>query len=184
MTRFQKTFCWLVFLAGLAILAFGIRSAHRRYQMVEDWPSVQAEVMRSRVVYASEDRKPRYFAEYTFRYHVNSVPHTATASVVSTDYREAQELTAQHPAGSTKAIRYNPDNPAEIAMDPAYTPTFFKLPLILAIVSLACIFVGGLPLWRDATRRQVEQITCPNCQRSMDRGRRHCPFCKEELVRY
>src|SRR5262249_28902533 len=104
--------------------------------------------------------------------------------VVSSDYREAQDRVAQHPPGSTKAISYNPENPADIAVDPAYTPAFFKLPLILAIVSLAFMFVGGLPLWRDATRRWGEQINCPNCQRSMDRGRRHCPFCKEELVKY
>jgi hypothetical protein len=103
---------------------------------------------------------------------------------VSPDYREAEELVARSPAGSTKTIRYNPENPAEIAVDAAYTSTFFKLPLILAVVSLAFIVVGGLPLWLQARRPPIEQITCPNCQRSMDRGRRHCPYCKEELVRY
>jgi hypothetical protein len=184
MTRFQKTLCWLVFLAGLGILALGIRAGHRRYQIIEHWPTVQAEVTRSRVVYASQDKNPRYLTEYNFRYRVDNTPYTATTSVVSADYRAAQELVAKHPAGSNKAIRYNPDNPSEISMDPAYTPTFFKLPLILAIVSLACIVVGGLPLWRDAQRTWVEQITCPNCQRTMDIGRRHCPYCKEELVTY
>jgi predicted amidophosphoribosyltransferase len=56
--------------------------------------------------------------------------------------------------------------------------------LLLAGVSLACIFVGGLPLWRGRRRFTREQITCPNCQRTMDKGRRHCPYCKEELVKY
>lgn len=184
MTGFQKTLCWLVFLAGLALLALGIRSGYRRYEMVEHWPSVDAVITRSRAVFASQDTKPRYLAEYSFRYSVNNVPYTAAASVVSSDYREAQAMVAQHPAQSIKTLRYNPENPSEIAMDPAYSPAFFKLPLMLAIASLACLFVGGLPLWRVATRRQVEQITCPNCQRSMDRGRRNCPYCKEELVKY
>jgi hypothetical protein len=184
MTRFQKTFCWLALLAGLAILALGIRSAHRRYQMVEHWPSVEAEVTRSRVVYASEQKKPRYLAEYHFRYRVNKVPYTASAAVVSGDYREAQDLVARRAAGSSQTLRYNPQNPAEIAMNPAYTPAFFKLPLILAGASVAFIVVGGLPLWLHSRRPKVDQVTCPNCQRRMDRGRRHCPYCKEELVKY
>lgn len=184
MTSFQKTLCWLVFLAGLGLLLLGVRSAHRRYQMVEQWPSVDAVVTRSRPVFASQGSRPRYLAEYSFRYSVNNVPYTASASVVTSDYREAQALVAQHPVQSIKTLHYNPDNPAEIAMDPAYKPAFFKLPLMLLAASVACIVVGGLPLWRIATRRQVEQIICPNCQRSMDRGRRNCPFCKEELVKY
>src|SRR5262245_17606925 len=184
MTRFQRILCWLVFLVGLAILAFGIRAGYRRIQMVEDWPSVEAVVTRSRAVFASEDRKSRYLAEYSFRYSVNDVPYTASASVASSNYREAQELVAQHPAQSIKTLHYNPANPAEIAMDPGYNLSFFKLPLLLAIVSLAFLFVGGLPLWRYSQRIQVEQITCPNCQRTMDSGRRHCPYCKEELVSY
>ncbi|MCI0351671.1 MAG: DUF3592 domain-containing protein [Acidobacteriales bacterium] len=183
MTRFQKTVCWLVFLAGLGILVLAIRSTYYRYQMV-NWPSVHAEVTRSRVVYASQDRKPRYLAEYHLRYRVNGVAYTAIASVVSADYPEAQEFVTQKPAGSLRAVRYNPDNPAQIAMDPAYTPTFFKLPLILAVVSVAFIFVGGLPLWRESKRLTIDQILCTNCQRTMDRGRRFCPFCKAELVKY
>src|SRR5262249_2427217 len=133
MTRFQKTLCWLVFLAGLAILALGIRSAQRRYEMVARWPSVEAVVTRSRAVFASEDKKPQSLAEFGFRYSVNNVSYTASASVVSSDYREAQALVAQHRPQSIETLHYNPENPAEVVMDPAYTPTFFKLPLILAV---------------------------------------------------
>lgn len=184
MTRSQKILCWLVLIAGLAILALGVQAAYRRYQVVERWPSIAAEVTRSRVVFASENRKARHTAEYSFRFRVNGVPYTSSASVVASDYREAQELVSRHPAGSTRTILYNPRNPAETELSAGYTPAFFKLPLILAVVSLAFIFVGGLPLWRDSKRLTIDQIICPNCQRVMDRGRRNCPFCKEELVKY
>jgi hypothetical protein len=80
-------------------------------------------------------------------------------------------------------LRYNPENAGEIKTNAAFTLDFFKLPLILVGTSVACLFVGGLPLW-VARRPTVEQVTCPSCQRTMDKGRRHCPFCKEELVKY
>jgi hypothetical protein len=104
--------------------------------------------------------------------------------VVAADYREAQELVARNPTGSRRTILYNPRNPAEIELSAGYTPAFFKLPLILGLVSLAFIVVGGLPLWRDSKRLKVDQIMCPNCGRVMDVGRRNCPYCKEELVKY
>jgi hypothetical protein len=184
MTRFQKTFCWLVLLAGLGILALGVQAAYRRYQVVERWPRVAAEITRSRVVFASQDRKARHTAEFSFRFRANGVPYTPSTSVVVSDYREAQELVARHPTGSTRTILYNPRNPAEIELSAGYTPAFFKLPLILGLVSLAFIVVGGLPLWRDSKRLKVDQIMCPNCGRVMDVGRRNCPYCKEELVKY
>jgi hypothetical protein len=184
MTRFQKMLSWLVLIAGLAILALAVQAAYRRYQVVERWPRIAAEVTRSRVVFASQDRKARHTAEFSFRFRANGAPYMPSTSVIAADYREAQELVARHPAGSTRTILYNPRNPAEIELGAGYTPAFFKLPLILGLVSLAFIVVGGLPLWRDSKRLKIDQIMCPNCQRVMDRGRRNCPFCKEELVKY
>lgn len=184
MTRFQRILCWLVLITGLAIFALGVQAAYHRFQVVERWPTVVAEVTRSRVVFISQNRQARHTAEYSFSFRANGVPYTSSASVVTSDYREAQELVSRHPAGSTRRILYNPKNPAEIELSAGYTPAFFKLPLILALVSLAFIFVGGLPLWRDSKRLKIDEIICPNCQRVMDRGRRNCPFCKEELVKY
>lgn len=184
MTRFQKTFCWLVLLTGLGLFALGFRSARYRYHILQQWPVTQAEVTRSRVVYASQDRKPRYLAEYQFRYRVEGVPYTASTSQVTSDYRAAQELVSQNPAGTSRRIRYNPANPAQMEANAVYNLEFFKLPLILFGVGFACVFVGSMPLLLSARRPKGEQVTCPNCQRSMDRGRRHCPFCKEELVKY
>ena len=184
MTMFQKTFCWLVLVAGLVILGFAVRSAKRDYDAVVQWPSVKATITRGRVVYASQQRRPRYVVEYSFAYRIHDTAYTSAASEVASDYHEAQEMLGRHPTGSTVLLHYNPRNPAETEMNAALTPQFFKASLMLAGASLACIFVGGMPLWRDAHRLRVDQILCPNCQRSMDRGRRFCPFCKEELVRY
>ena len=51
--------------------------------------------------------------------------------------------------------------------------------IIVAIVLIA--IVSGL---KRLGRKRIEQITCPSCQKTMDRGRRVCPFCKEPLVKY
>src|SRR5258708_16301359 len=184
MTRFQKTFCWLVLLTGFGLFALGVRSARYRYHILQQWPITVAEATSSRVVYASQDRKPRSLAEYQFRYRVEGAPYTASTSVVRSDYRDAQELVSRTPAGSTKRIRYNPANPAEMEANAVYNLEFFKLPLIFFGVGFSCVFVGSLPLLLAARRPKRDQVTSPNCQRLIALHRPHSPSYNPNLYRH
>jgi predicted amidophosphoribosyltransferase len=53
--------------------------------------------------------------------------------------------------------------------------------LIAAAVLLAILALVVRRLFRG---RKKTYVQCPGCQKFLQPGRRHCPYCKQELVKY
>jgi len=51
-------------------------------------------------------------------------------------------------------------------------------------VALVAVFIVVMILSRIFGGPQVDYIQCPYCQKTMQKGRRRCPFCNEEIVKY
>ena len=56
-------------------------------------------------------------------------------------------------------------------------------PLSIAVALLA-VFIVVMVLSRVFGGPKVDYIRCPYCQKTMQKGRRRCPFCNEEIVKY
>jgi predicted amidophosphoribosyltransferase len=58
-------------------------------------------------------------------------------------------------------------------------------PISLIVAALVVIFV--VVIFAKLLKREPkrEQIICPGCGKTMDKGlRRYCPFCKYEITKY
>jgi predicted amidophosphoribosyltransferase len=53
--------------------------------------------------------------------------------------------------------------------------------LIAAAVFLAIL---ALVVRRLFFGKKKNYVQCPGCQKFLQPGRRHCPYCKQELVKY
>jgi len=51
-------------------------------------------------------------------------------------------------------------------------------------VDLVAVFIVVMILSRVFGGPKVDYIQCPYCQKTMQKGRRRCPFCNEEIVKY
>ena len=51
-------------------------------------------------------------------------------------------------------------------------------------VALVAVFIVVMILSRIFGGPRVDYIQCPYCQKTMQKGRRRCPFCNEEIVKY
>jgi predicted amidophosphoribosyltransferase len=60
---------------------------------------------------------------------------------------------------------------------------FGMSPIALSVAAVVVIAVVYF-LSKKFGQPKVEMITCPNCNKTMEKGRRFCPFCKEKLTNY
>ena len=67
-----------------------------------------------------------------------------------------------------------------------HIPTQFSItdPVIQYGVAGAIAFLTGWAVFHSYRKPTLKITVCPNCKKTLEKGRRNCPFCKEELIHY
>ncbi len=124
---------------GLFVL-FSLPFFWRQWQVLRNWPEVEAQVLRSDVVTEpSAGHDMVYRAKLQLLYTVNGNPITSElTSFESSNYEATLRRTKQFPVGSHYNVRYNPSNPQQARVGAGWNRTYFALPLI--VLSMAAVF--------------------------------------------
>jgi Protein of unknown function (DUF3592) len=123
----------------------------RRQEVLKLWPSIDAEVIESKVerftTYSmhSSVEVPMYRAQFVFRYIVNGESHVAfSASRRGTsNFANAKQEADLFRPGTHHEIRYNPQKPNDISYDWDQELHFFSLPMFFAGMG---VLFGGIGL--------------------------------------
>ncbi len=176
-------------LIALGLFAGASYTANRQYNIIEKWPTVDAEVARSELTHHqhqfSHDASSTtvYEALIDFRYTVDGKQYTSpTGRAYSTsDYAGMKGKVDAYAPGTHHPIRYNPSNPNEIRSDAGFTFGFFLAPFILAVAALmtaggaAVLFIMGTFVGRG-------MVACSSCGTMMRATRTICPRCGAPLT--
>jgi hypothetical protein len=66
-----------------------------------------------------------------------------------------------------------------------HMPNFaFNDPVTQYGVGGALLVIAGIAVFRSYRPPLKNTMECPSCGKTLQKGRRNCPFCKEELVKY
>ena len=105
----------------------------RQYQVLQTWPEVQAQVIRSEVVtQPAPSHQQLYAAKLQVLYTVDDRPITAELiTLQSQNYEQTAERAAQFPVGSRPLIRYDPQAPTEARIGAGWNLRFFLVPLVM-----------------------------------------------------
>lgn len=57
-------------------------------------------------------------------------------------------------------------------------------PLALGVALAASVIVVLLLSYLWGPDRSRDWTVCPECQKAIQKGRRYCPFCKAEIIKY
>jgi predicted amidophosphoribosyltransferase len=57
-------------------------------------------------------------------------------------------------------------------------------PLALGVALAAVVVVVLLLSYLWGPDRKRDWTVCPECQKAIQKGRRYCPFCKAEVIKY
>lgn len=183
---------------GAFSLAFGLASlgaagmvGSKQYRILRDWPSVDAEVVRSRVlsyvVHGRRSNATYYTANIEFRYKVGSQSYLTSArpSHDTDGSSPMQHWVDVYSPGTRHQIRYNPVNPADIRFDVGYNYSFFNDVAFLGIWGLIFLVASGVLLVRPrhaaGRPRRGKFIACPSCQWEVRSGLSVCPNCSASL---
>jgi hypothetical protein len=60
----------------------------------------------------------------------------------------------------------------------------FTNPVIQYGVAGGLAFLTGYSVFHSYRKPIVKITVCPNCKKTLEKGRRDCPFCKEQLIHY
>jgi hypothetical protein len=60
----------------------------------------------------------------------------------------------------------------------------FTDPVIQYGAAGALAFITGYMVFRSYRKPLMNIMVCPGCGKTIQKGRRNCPFCKEELIHY
>ncbi len=125
-----------------------------QYQILRGWPSVEAEVISSRVLVLQSQGGPLHDIEVHFAFSVGGRPYVGVihSNHLSTSRARKEKQAAEFPVGSHHRIRYSPDDPSDVRAQVGYNVHFFAVPVFISGVG-AIFLVIGLVLWLVSSRR-------------------------------
>lgn len=105
----------------------------RQYQVLQTWPEIEAQTLRSEVVtQPAPPHEQLYAAELEVLYTVNAKATTAELiSFQSRDYQQTADRVALYPVGSRHPIRYDPHSPTQARIGAGWNLRFFLVPLVM-----------------------------------------------------
>ncbi len=171
------------FVVGLGLLTGGVFSARSQYNILKNWPKVDATVAKSAVTSGRDnDNTTMYGAEFEFRYTVDGKEYQtpASSSYKTSSYKEMKHNVDIFAPGTQHTLFYDPSDPSEIRWDAGYNFSFFLLPTILGGVGI--VFAGvGAGVW-FVFRSGGAGLLCPSCNMPVERGQSFCPHCAAPLA--
>jgi len=139
----------IFFLAGLGLLTGGFFSGRSQYNILKNWPKVDATVAKSEITTGHDnDNTAMYGAEFEFRYTVRGKEYQTPASsgYKTSSYKEMKHTVDIFAPGTQHALLYDPADPSEIRWDAGYNFSFFLVPICLG--GMGIIFAGvGVLVW-------------------------------------
>jgi hypothetical protein len=60
----------------------------------------------------------------------------------------------------------------------------FTNPIVQYGVCGAAVFMVGYSIFHSYKPPVKKSVVCPNCNKLLEKGRRNCPHCNEQLVHY
>jgi hypothetical protein len=112
-----------------------------QFRVLRSWPLTEAQIVSSEVVtQPAAKHEQLYAAKLHIAYSVDQEPVAVELiSFQSSNYQETARRAAEFPAGSRRAIRYDPQNPTQALIGAGWNRRFFAVPLI----TLGCGLVFG-----------------------------------------
>lgn len=176
----KSTFRWVggIFTGvGLILLGVGGWIGNRQFTILKSWPTVEAEVTRSRVThYLGRGSTLMYEVEIDFRYVIDGKQFLtpSTPGYANSDYTAMKRIADSFGPGTRHMIRCNPADSNDIRMNAGYNFGFFLLPILMGGMGLLFAGIGVALL---VVSPSVQALQCPACGQSLDPGQRFCPNC-------
>jgi Protein of unknown function (DUF3592) len=139
----------LITAMGLLLLGGAWWTGNRQYTILKSWPTVEAEVTKSKVNLIRESHNSlMHYTRIEFRFDADGKQFTASSSERSGTLGGAQMTAHTHAPGTRHTIRYNSANPNDIRFNADETIMFFSTPIVLGLAGLALTGGGLRWLWR------------------------------------
>jgi len=139
-----SVFAVAAFLFGVASIALAIPFYWKQSSVIRNWPSTMANVRSSEVVQITQGGQKLWATRFDFTFEAD---HKIVLATVN-GYRQAamrdrvDAAAERYPAGSTRLIRYNPQNPSDIRLDTDQPRRYYQLPIALAITGAIFIAIA------------------------------------------
>lgn len=170
------------FVVGLGLLTGGFFSGRRQYNILKNWPKVDATVTKSEVTTGRDQDTTMYGTQFEFRYTVNGKEYLtpASSSYESSSYSEMKRKADVFAPGTHHTLLYDPVEPIDIRYDAGYNFSFFLAPTILGGMGIVFTGVGALVWFLFRSAGVV--LMCPSCSRPIEAGQEFCPHCATPLT--
>jgi hypothetical protein len=170
------------FVVGLGLLTGGGFSARSQYNILKNWPKVDAWVTKSEVTTGRDQDTTMYGTQFEFRYTVNGREYLtpASSSYKSSSYVEMKRKADLFAPGTQHTLLYDPVEPSDIRYDAGYNFSFFLVSTILGGMGIVFTGVGAL-VW-FLFRSAGVALLCPSCSRPIEVGQEFCPHCANPLT--
>ncbi len=132
------------FLFGLASIALATPFFWKQYSVVRNWPAATAIVRSSEVVQITQAGQKLWATRFEFSFDANG--HIVMATV--NGYRQGverssvEEAAQRFPRGSSRVVRFNPQNPSDVRLDTDQPKRYYQLPLALTITGAVFIAIS------------------------------------------
>ena len=132
------------FLFGIASIALALPFFFKQSAVVRNWPSAMANVKGSEVVQITQGGQKLWATRFELSFEADGKFVVATVN----GYRQAalrervEEAAQRFPAGSTRLVRYNPQNPSDIRLDTDQPRRYYQLPIALGITGAIFVVIA------------------------------------------
>ena len=142
------------FIFFLGFLGLSAPMYWSQYQILRDWPAVEARVVSSVVIAVpTQGGGDLHDIEVRFAYAVDGRPYVGVihSNHLSTHRARKERQAQQFPVGSLQPIRYNPADPRDVRAQVGYNVHFFAVPIFVSGVGLLFL-IFGLLIWLVSSR--------------------------------
>lgn len=135
------------------MMARNMLQTWRNYRAATDWPQLKGKAVKSDVVDAGIGSRRGFMGAHTWRvqykYRVKGKTYISKPQMPfpNTSKGNAQMMQQRLPVGSTVALRYNPENPAESVLATSRNGAMAQLILRIVVYSVAI----GVLVWATIT---------------------------------
>lgn len=155
MTAPKLVLITLVLLMWVAVGSIGMVSIVREtlaIQGSENWPSVQGEVIESRVETRSSRKGRTYAPQVTYTYAVEGTHYSGTRqqarNPIMNSPAEAQGYLQAYPVSAKLKVFYQPANPQNAVLKPGLVTSDYLIMLLPGLFVLLGLLVWVLSFWR------------------------------------
>jgi hypothetical protein len=128
----------------MASIALALPFFFKQSSVIRNWPSTMASVKKSEVVQITQGGQRLWATRFEMTFEADGKIVVTTVN----GYRQAalrdrvEEAAQRYPAGSSRLVRYNPQNPSDIRLDTDQPRRYYQLPIALGITGAIFIAIA------------------------------------------